>query len=156
VEVFMKKTIIIVIVFILCIFTLIAKPLGEKEKTVKEFVENAIKFYLANGEEKAFAEFNKTDGKFVKGELYLFVYDFKGKCVSHGANNALIGKDLIDLKDSRGKPVVREFIALVKSRKEGWIDFMWMHPQTKKDTQKRSFVKQIGNKELIIGCGYYM
>jgi len=146
---------LLVALFFLSTNVIFSEDLSVMAKKAKKLVDDGVKYYLDNGEAKAFAEFDKPDGKFVDGELYLFTYDFNGKCVSHGANKALIGKDLIGLKDSDGKLLVKDFIELVKKQKEGWVDFMWTHPQTKKNTPKKAYVRQIGTKDLVIGCGYY-
>jgi len=132
---------------------------AEKRGTAKEaeaLVKKAVDFYKANGKEKAFAEFNKGfKGKFAYKDLYLFVYDFKGVCLSHGTNPALIGKNLYELKDPNGKQVVKDLIEIVKGNGKGWYDFMWSHPLTKKLEMKSSYVQRLGNENIIIGCGIY-
>ena len=42
----------------------------------------------------------------------MFVYDFKGKVEAHGQNAALVGQNLIDLSDSRGKPIIKNLYRL--------------------------------------------
>ena len=66
-------------------------------------VKKAISFYKANGKDKAFAEISNPKGQFVKEDLYVFVYDMTGKVMAHGFNKAMIGKDLIDMRDPDGK-----------------------------------------------------
>src|SRR5579862_4575727 len=53
--------------------------------------------------DKSIAEFHDRD-------LYPFIYDMKGFCVAHGARPALIGKNLLDLKDQDGKYLIRAMI----------------------------------------------
>ncbi len=62
----------------------------------------------ANGKEKAFADFCNPKGAFVDPDLYITVYDLTGKCLAHGANSKMIGKDLIGLKDPDGVAFVKE------------------------------------------------
>ena len=57
--------------------------------------------------DKAVKEFHDRD-------LYPFIYDMSGKCVAHGARPALIGKNLIDLKDQDGKFLIREMVDMAK------------------------------------------
>ncbi|HUL31843.1 MAG TPA: cache domain-containing protein, partial [Thermodesulfobacteriota bacterium] len=57
-------------------------------------VKKAIQLIKAEGRDKAFAEINNPKGKFVDRDLYIFVYDMDGKCVAHGFNPKMIGKDL--------------------------------------------------------------
>ena len=42
------------------------------------FVDEAANYVKDNGKEKALLEFNNRSGSFVRGELYIFAYDFNG------------------------------------------------------------------------------
>lgn len=44
---------------------------------VKEFVDKGAKFCAEKGIELCLAEFNNPSGEFIKGELYMFAYDFQ-------------------------------------------------------------------------------
>ena len=66
-------------------------------------VDKAIAHIKKVGREKAFADFNNKSGAFTDRDLYVVVYDIKGKVLSHGANEKMIGKDVIDLRDNDGK-----------------------------------------------------
>ena len=74
--------------------------------------------------------------------------------MAHGGNNKLVGKNLIKVKDPAGNMLIQELIAIAKNKGEGWFDYRWSHPQTKKVEGKRSFVRALGN-EIFIGSGYY-
>ena len=125
---------------------------GTKEQA-EAMVKKAIAFYKANGKEKAFAEISNTKGKFVKGELYVFVYDMNGKCVAHGFNNKLIGVDLIEMRDPDNTFFVKERIKLVKEKGKGWQDYKYTNPTTKKMESKTAYVEKIDN--YVFGCGVY-
>jgi cytochrome c len=120
---------------------------------VKAFVNKGVKFCEDNGVPACLAEFNKPKSEFIKGELYIFAYDFSGVSKAHGANPKLVGKNLFKLKDGSGKMLIQELIKTSKTG-EGWVDYKWSHPATKKITDKTSFVKKI-NDNLFIGTGYY-
>jgi len=66
-------------------------------------VKKAIAMAKAKGNEAAFAEINNPKGQFTDRDLYVFVYDINGKCVAHGQNLKMVGKELIDMKDADGK-----------------------------------------------------
>jgi cytochrome c len=116
-------------------------------------VDKAIAFYKANGKDKAFAEFNNQKGQFVKGDLYIFIWDFTGKVVSHGANEKLIGKDVSQLKDVDGKLFVMEAVELAKAKGSGWVDYKWTNPTSKKVEAKSTYVKKVD--DIIFACGIY-
>jgi signal transduction histidine kinase len=123
-------------------------------KEAKALVAKAIAFYNSNGKDHAFAEFNNPKGKFVDRDLYVMVMDYDGNMLSHGANAKLIGKNLLDLKDSDGTPMVREFIRIAKSQGSGWADYKWTNPTTKKIEKKSSYVQKLSNNTFIV-CGIY-
>jgi cytochrome c len=86
-------------------------------------------------------------------DLYPFVYDMKGICVAHGARPALIGKNLIDLKDQDGKYIVRDMIALAQRSETGWVDYEWPNPISNKIEDKSSYVERMG--DYFVGVGVY-
>lgn len=94
-----------------------------------------------------------TDKTFNDRDLYPFIYTLDGtKCVAHGANPALVGKNLIDLKDQDGKFLIRELSAVAKNG-EGWVDYKWPNPVTKLIEAKSSYVERIG--DYFVGVGVY-
>jgi signal transduction histidine kinase len=119
----------------------------------ESMVKKAIAFYKANGQDKAFTEVNNTKGQFTKDDLYIFVYDIKGKCVAHGFNQKMIGKELIDLKDADNKFFVKERIEIAKTKGKGWQDYMFTNPTTKKLEHKTAYIEKVD--DYIFGCGAY-
>ncbi len=116
-------------------------------------VKKAVQLIKTEGKEKAFVEINNSKGKFVDRDLYIFVYDMNGKCVAHGFNPKMIGKDLIEMKDKDGKYFVKERIDIVKTKGKGWQDYKFTDPITKKIEPKTAYVE--GVEGLIVGCGIY-
>jgi len=129
-----------------------AGPQGTQDEA-KVLVEKAITAIKAEGKDKAFAAFNSPTGGFVDRDLYVFVYDLEGTVISHGGNNALIGKSLVNLKDADGKTFVQDFVRVAKGPGEGWVDYKWVNPTTKKVESKTSFIKRHG--EMLVGVGVY-
>lgn len=116
----------------------------------KAMAERAGKFLADNGKDKAFAAFTDGSDGFKVQDLYVYAYDLTGTCVAHGANRALVGKNLIDLKDVDGKPLIREIVATAPA---GWVDYKWQNPQTKAIEQKRAYVVRSG--DYVVGVGAY-
>src|SRR5215212_2243070 len=48
-------------------------------------VDKAIAHIKKAGRDKAFADFNNKSGPFTDRDLYVVVYDMKGKVIAHGA-----------------------------------------------------------------------
>ncbi len=116
-------------------------------------VKKAIQLIKAEGRDKAFAEINNPKGKFVDRDLYIFVYDMNGKCVSHGFNPKMIGKELLEMKDPDGKFFVKERVEIAKTKGKGWQDYKFTDPITKQIEPKSAYVERVDN--LIVGCGVY-
>jgi cytochrome c len=116
-------------------------------------VDKAIAFYKANGKDKTLAEVSNQKGQFVKGDVYVFVWDLKGVILAHGANEKLIGKDMYEIKDVDGKQFVKEAVETAKSKGSGWVDYKWTNPVSKKVEAKTTFVKKVD--DLIFCCGIY-
>ena len=74
------------------------------------FVNEAVDYVHQVGKEKALAEFMNKDGKFFRGELYIYAYDFEGNVLAHGAKPQLVGKNLLCLRDANGLAVIEELV----------------------------------------------
>lgn len=127
---------------------------GASVSEVQAFVEEGVKLCKEKGNEVCLKEFNNKNGKFIRGELYMFAYDFNGVNKALGSNPKIVGKNLYKLKDASGTMLIQELINIAKTKGQGWFDYKWSHPQTKKNTDKTSFIKRIDG-DLFIGTGYY-
>ena len=118
-------------------------------------VRKAIAEIKKAGREKAFAEINDPRGRFVDRDLYVVVYDMKGKVLAHGANEKMIGKDVIDLRDNDGKYFVKERVEMMSKGPEakGWQDYKFMSPVSRQIEPKSMYLERY--EDMIIGCGIY-
>ena len=116
-------------------------------------VKKAIASMKSGGKDATFAEINNPKGKFTDRDLYIFVYDMNGKCVAHGQNTKMIGKDLIEMKDADGKYFVKERVEIAKTKGSGWQEYKFTDPLTKKIERKRAYVEKY--EDLIVGSGIY-
>lgn len=122
---------------------------------VTAFVNEGVKLCKDKGVQTCLDEFNNPNGAFIKGELYMFAYDFNGINKALGSNPKLVGKNLYKLKDASGLMLIQELIKIAQDKGEGWLDYKWSHPTTKKITDKTSFIKKLDGEEIFIGTGYY-
>ena len=79
--------------------------------------------------------------------------DLNAKILAHGANAALIGKTLIDLKDTDGKQFMKELVDKAKSSSSGSVDYKWTNPTSKMVEAKTVFFQKIG--DVVLVCGAY-
>jgi len=151
----MKKFIAAMLAVLFLLVTssiLLAAEKGTKAEA-QAMVKKAIVFYKANGKDKALAVFSDPKGQFVDRDLYIFVYDLNGKCVAHGFNQKMIGKDLLEMTDSEGKAYVKERVTIAKTKGNGWQDYMFTDPISKKLEHKTAYIEKVD--DIIIGCGVY-
>jgi signal transduction histidine kinase len=119
----------------------------------KTLVKHAASFVKYQGKGKALAEISKPRGQFDKGELYVFVYDLQGVMVAHPKNPALIGKNLIDVPDNDGKLFRRDIVEKAKTKGSGWVDYMYLNPETNEVEHKTTYLQKVG--DIIICSGAY-
>jgi cytochrome c len=119
----------------------------------KALSERAAAYIKQAGETKAFADFTRPDGGFTNGELYVFCYDRAGVNLAHGANASFVGKNLLHIKDPDGKEPNNEIVQMGFDHGQGWVDFKWPNPATKKIQQKSAYV--IRTDAVVCGVGYY-
>lgn len=153
----MKRYLLCILVGLGGLFTQApALAAGERGTTDEAIalVKKGMAYIKANGAESAYAAFSDPKGAFVDRDLYLFVFDMSGKTLAHGANPKLLGKNLIDMKDIDGKPLIKDFLELANAKGKGWVDYKWPHPVTKEYLPKSSYIEKI-DKDTIIGCGVY-
>jgi (2Fe-2S) ferredoxin len=117
------------------------------------WVEKAKSFYSQSGKRIALAEFTNPKGVFVEDELYIFVLSDKGTMLAHGINEGYVGEDWIDVKDSDGKPYIKEIVDTANVKGSGWVRYKWHHPITRKEAPKTVYFEKVDG--LIICCGIY-
>ena len=113
-------------------------------------VKKGVAFIKAGGSEKGYAEVSNKTGKFVDRDLYLVVYGLDGVVRAHGANEKMIGKNLIDLKDVDGKPFVKERVEMGQKQATFWQDYKFTNPVTRKVEPKQMYCERL---EDTVVCG---
>lgn len=121
----------------------------------KAMVDAAVEHVKKVGAEQAFKDFSdKSNTQWQKKDLYVFAYNMEGVNVAHGANDKLIGKNLIDLKDPNGKALIQA-LRDTAAKGGGWVEYEWPHPQTKKIESKISYTRKLSNYDGFVGAGVY-
>ena len=113
-------------------------------------VKKGVAYIKANGKEKGQAEISNKKGQFVDRDLYLVIYALDGTVRAHGANEKMIGKNLIDLKDIDGKEFVRERVELAKTKNSFWQDYKFTNPVDKKIEPKSMYCEKLDD---AVVCG---
>jgi len=126
-----------------------AESSATKDEAIS-MVKKGVAFIRANGKEKGYAEISAKGGKFSDRDLYLVVYGLDGTVHAHGANEKMIGKNLIDLKDVDGKAFVKERVELALSKGTFWQDYKFTNPVSKKIEPKQMYCEKLDDTAV---CG---
>ena len=139
----------------LCLIGCSLKPASLRTASTPEqakaLLSEAVSFYKANGRDKAFAEINNRRGKFVQGDLYIFVYASNGVIAAHGGDVTQVGTDISKRRDDKGKLFGREIMRVGEAG--GSVDYVWQNPATGKVQPKTSFIIPFDGYRF--GCGVY-
>lgn len=149
----MKKTLIALLINLLAASLVLASAPADEAKIAKAMVDEAVSFFNSQGKEKALAEISNPKGRFVKGEIYVFVYDLSATVIAHPINPKLIGKSLIDVPDANGKLFRKEIAELAKTKGSGWVDYKYKNPMSNKIEDKTTLIQKVG--DVIVCCGIY-
>ncbi|BBB62919.1 hypothetical protein UNDKW_4646 [Undibacterium sp. KW1] len=147
---FIKHMFAVVAFFVMLPVAYAAGESGTKEEAIA-FVKKAVAFAQKNGKEKAIAEFNKPQGQFIDRDLYIGALDFNGVMLANGANTKLVGKPLIDIKDTNGKFFVREEIDVAKNKGSGWVEFQWINPLSKSLERRSVYLERVDDYIILSG-----
>ncbi len=129
-------------------------------KMDKAFVEDVVDRAAALVAERGRAAFpllRDRQGPFVFMDTYVFVQTPEGKELVNPAQPSLEGRNLLDLKDLRGKPVVREEIDAAMQKGSAWLELYWYRPGDNQPARKLTYVRKVqaGNETFIVGSGIY-
>lgn len=124
------------------------------KEEAKAMVDAAHDHIKKVGAEQAFKDFNTDKAKWTKKDLYVMAYDAQAVCLANGANQGLVGKNMKDLKDANGVPIV---VALLDKAAKGggWVEYEWAHPQTRKVESKTTYARQLPDGAGFVGVGVY-
>jgi signal transduction histidine kinase len=127
-----------------------ATPEHATAKQAEAMVKKGVAYIKVNGREKGYAEITSKQSQFRDRDLYLVVYGLDGKVWAHGANEKMVGKMLIDLKDIDGKEFVRERVELAKTKSSFWQDYKFTDPMTRKVEPKSMYCERLDD---TVVCG---
>lgn len=126
------------------------------EYTTQQLVQAACRYLIKNGAEAAFDSINNKRGIFVRGDIYLWAYNFEGDCLAHGKNIGLVNQNQIDWTDADGEKRNQIIIEKLKRENEMWIDYK---DRGNGSPLKRAYVEKVVDprtkKAYFIGGGYY-
>jgi len=135
--------------------------LYEDTKQLVGLVEDAAALVEAEGAQ-AFEKFAVAGSRwFPDSSHYLFIYDTAGFCRFHPVNKALTGKNILNLKDLNGKPVIQEITNIglrQEPRASDWLFYFWEEGTQFTPQWKSSYIRKAVAPDgtvFILGSGLY-
>ena len=129
----------------------------QMDKAFIEDIVNRAATLVADRGKEGFNQLRDKRGPFVFMETYVYIVKSDGTELVNAAQPSLEGKNLIDLRDLRGRSVVQEEIAAAMERGSAWVDFYWYKPGNNTPARKLSYVRKVqaGPDTFIVGSGLY-
>ncbi len=127
---------------------------NESRKELVSFVESAKAFALNHTKEEALRAFNDKNGEFVKGDRYIFAYDFNGTNLAFALQPNEVGKNFLDLQDPNGVYFIQELLDAAKSGNEFTYAFYKDPIDNVTYRLKLRYAMRV-NDEWLLGSGIY-
>ena len=86
---------------------------------------------------------------------YFFVYDLQGRSLMHSRQPELVGQNLWELRDSRGRFTIQELIAQARAG-GGFVQYEWRKPSSAQTAPKLGYVTALPRWNWMVGTGLYM
>ncbi len=124
---------------------------------IEDVVDRAAALVAEQGKE-AFSRLRDKTGPFVFMDTYVFVHTTDGTELVNPAQPSFEGKNLMDLRDVKGKAVVKENIAAAMKDGSAWVDYYWWKPGQNTPARKQTYVRKVqsGHDTYVVGSGVYL
>jgi polar amino acid transport system substrate-binding protein len=130
-------------------------PIFSKEvrEDLVAFVDRARAFALNNTKDVIKKAFNDKNGEFVRGNSYIFAYDFKGNTMAT-FRPELVGTNRLEIRDPNGAYSFKDVIDAAK-RGEGFVYVISQDPAENLTYKlKLDYVRKVDD-EWFVGSGIY-
>jgi signal transduction histidine kinase len=131
--------------FAACFLSSLATPWAAEQASQSEAQQLAVKaaaLVKEKGVEAARTAFD-TDGEFKHGEIYVNVISDKGVRLVYPPAPAGENIDAFEAQDVDGKYLIKDILELARTKGEGWTQYRWANPVTKKIGEKITYVKSV-------------
>lgn len=123
------------------------------EARSQRLLDKAVAHYQTHGA-RAFDDFNRS-AEFVDRELYVYVIDLNGRMLASGGSSvALVGREVLAMRDAAGKPFFRELLDKAATESSGRVEYRWLNWLDKRETPKVTLFQRVGDRVLAVG--YYV
>ncbi|MFA4876632.1 MAG: cache domain-containing protein [Methanoregula sp.] len=121
---------------------------------LKAFVNEAKTYARQNGRTKALESFRNVNGSFVRGDLYVFAYDYNGTVLAWPYRPDQVGQNRFNATDPVGFYHIRAMTMTARNG-GGIVDYYSVNPSTNTTQLKISYVTDVDGTWLL-GSGRYL
>ena len=118
------------------------------------FVDSAVSYVKMNGKEKALAEFSNPNGSFIRGELYIYAYDFNGTTLAHPVNPEKIGVNRLNETAGNVGLILRNMSAMARNG-SGFYRFYYINPAHNRTLESKLGYAEKVDDDWWLGSGVY-
>ncbi len=86
---------------------------------------------------------------------YFFVYDLQGLSLMHSRQHDLEGRNLWELRDSRGRATIQDLIGQAR-KGDGFVEYEWRKPSSALLAPKLGYVTSLPRWNWMLGTGLYL
>lgn len=125
---------------------------------VVEQVDDAVEILEREGE-AAFPALRDPASGFKFYDSYVFVMAENGVHLVNAGFPEHEGENMLDVKDSDGKVIGREILAVLGEEDAGWVDYTWPRPGDSPSSKKSSYVRRAtlpDGRKVVVGAGLYV
>lgn len=127
---------------------------GSTKEQMVAFVKEAVSFAHSHDKATALAEFSNRNGSFVRGDLYLYAYDFNGTTIAHPVNPEKIGVNRLYEPDALGNYFIYDLRAAAING-SGFVEYTYINPAHNNAIEKKlGYVEKVDDTWWL-GSGIY-
>ncbi len=112
------------------------------EEDLFAFVNEADVYTQRVGKDAAIKEFSNPNGSFIRGELYIWAYDFNGVNLAHPYHQEFKGQNKLSLTDSEGVRMIEMMLEAARNG-SGFVEYQYPNPVTGGTESKLAYVKRV-------------
>ena len=128
------------------------------KEQAEELVNKAMRLIKKNGVAQALKIIGDKNGPLVKGDMYVFAGSTERMTLlAHPIDpQKLVGPDLSEIKDIKGKAFFGQFVETARNKGAGWVTYWWPKPGEEKASLKSTFIRAVPGHPLYLACGVYL
>ncbi|MDR3567660.1 MAG: methyl-accepting chemotaxis protein [Syntrophobacteraceae bacterium] len=131
-----------------------------RKKQAVDLVKKSLAMAQKKGLQAVIEAAADKNGPFCSGdEWYIYIGSTKGKVtlLAHPFQpEKLVGPDLAQLEDIRGKKFFNDLIDTAVKQGAGWVNYWWPKPGQTASSLKSTYLARVPGENAYIACGIYI